>query len=147
MFISGNRYFCTRWALDGRIWILWVIKPTFWHESTEPVFHIERAFWFPRSLRIFCLNPSQWRNFLMVSSWVFVFWVMRIARWSTRPLRVIYMLLLAQRPIWTICWTATIGIIWSRWPIWILHEADWIRNYLKGTSHNPGKVHSTVWEK
>jgi hypothetical protein len=58
------------------------------------------------------------------------------AFWSARPLRVIHMLLLAQRPIWTICWTATIRIIWSRWPIWILHEADRIRNYHEGTDQS-----------
>jgi hypothetical protein len=71
------------------------------------------------------------------------------AFWSARPLRVIHMLLLAQRSIctthmlllaqrriWTISWTTTIRIIWSRWPIWILHEADRIRNYHEGTDQS-----------
>lgn len=148
MFISGNRFFFIHWDLQGRIWILWVIKPTLCPKFTELVFHIEGAFWFPRSLRIFCLFHSQWWNFLMGSSWVFVYWVVIFAPWckftitephiegtfwSARPLRVIHMLLLAQRtiwtihmlllaqrPIWTICWTTTVRIIWSRWPVWVL---------------------------
>jgi hypothetical protein len=63
------------------------------------------------------------------------FWSVRLLRvihmllLAQRPICTLHLLLLAQRPIWTICWTTPIGTTWSIWPIWILHEADKIRNY------------------
>jgi hypothetical protein len=43
--------------------------------------------------------------------------------------------LLAQRTTWTVCWTAAIGIVWSRWPIRILLKTD-KRNNVKNTCHS-----------
>lgn len=161
MFISGNRSFCICWALHGRIWILWVIKLTLCPKFTVPTLHKEWALWFIRSpswvFVFWVVIVACWCKFTITKSHVegtiwfarplgvvclfFVFWLFwAVIFWSARPLRVIHVLpLLAQRSIWTICWTATIGIVW--WPVWLLHEADRIRKLTKKaqTSQNLGK--------
>ena len=95
------------------------------------------SFWTVSTLKIVFWIESSWEFvFWMVFTWEFVFWMVILACWckltitkflkerAFRPLRIVHVFLLAQRPIWTICWTAAIRIIWSRWPIGILLEAD-----------------------
>lgn len=93
-------------------------------------------FWMVSTWFFFLMVSTLEFVFWMVGTWKFVFWVVILAWWckltitkskkerAFRPLRIVLMFLLAQRPIWTIRRAAAIRIIWSWSPIRILLEAN-----------------------